>query len=115
MRIADLRVWGHRSGQAGAQQSFDCARDQAAPIGRMVRRSLMACGRWCGAGVLLLLLAAGVAAAQSQGKPKIASDTKEDIKQAQQFAGRGDNALAAGKMNEALADYEQAVKHAPGD
>jgi Flp pilus assembly secretin CpaC len=65
--------------------------------------------------VLLLLLAAGAVSAQSQGKPKIASDRKEDIKQAQQFAERGDNALAAGKMNEALADYEQAVKHAPGD
>jgi len=64
--------------------------------------------------VLLLLLAAGVAA-QSQGKPKISSDTKEDIKQAQQFAERGDKALAAGKMNEALADYQQAVKHAPGE
>src|SRR5258708_27367402 len=107
MKIADSSVLSHTSGRAGAQQ--------AAPIRRMVRRSLMACGKWCGTGVLLLLLAAGLALAQSQGKAKVANDTKEDIKQAQQLAERGDKAFAAGNMNEALADYEQAVKHAPGD
>jgi hypothetical protein len=64
---------------------------------------------------LLLLLAAGVASGQSHGKTKVANDTKEDIKQAQQLAERGDQAFAAGNMNEALADYEQAVKQAPGD
>jgi len=75
----------------------------------------MACGKWCGTGVLLLLLAAGVASGQSHGKLKVANDTKDDIKQAQQLAERGDTAFAAGNMNEALADYGQAVKHAPGD
>ncbi|HMH78834.1 MAG TPA: FG-GAP-like repeat-containing protein [Candidatus Acidoferrum sp.] len=75
----------------------------------------MAWGKCCGTAVLALLLAAGVALAQSHGKAKVANDTKEDSKQAQQLAERGDGALAAGKMNEALADYEQAVKHAPGD
>jgi len=75
----------------------------------------MAWGKCCGTAVLVLLLAAGVAAGQSHGKPKVANDTKEDIKQAQQLAERGDKAFAAGNINEALADYEQAVKHAPGD
>jgi Flp pilus assembly secretin CpaC len=75
----------------------------------------MACGKWCGTGVLLLLLAAGVASGQSHDKAKVADDTKGDIKQAQQLAERGDRAFAAGNMNEALAEYEQAVKQAPGD
>src|SRR6266851_5319228 len=109
MKIADssVLVLSHTSGRARAQH--------AAPIGRMVRRRLMACGKWCGTGVLLLLLVAGVASGQALGKAKVANDTKEDIKQAQQLAERGDRAFAAGNMNGALADYEQAVKHAPGD
>ena len=73
----------------------------------------MVCGKWCGAGVLLL--AAGLASGQSHGKTKVADDTKQDIQQAQQLAERGDKAFAAGNMKEALADYEQAVKRAPGD
>src|ERR1700720_4195074 len=107
MKIADSSVLSDTSGRASAQH--------ATPIRRMVRRSLMACGKCCGSGVLLLLLAAGGASGQSLGKAKVANDTKEDIKQAQQLAERGDKAFAAGNMNEALADYEQAVKHAPGD
>src|SRR5258708_1896145 len=107
MKIADSSVLSHTSGRARTQH--------AAPIRRMVGRSLLACGKWCGTGVLLLLLAAGVASGQSHDKAKVANDTKEDIKQAQQLADRGDKAFAAGNMNEALADYEQAVKHAPGD
>src|SRR6266849_9007418 len=105
MKIADSSVFSHRSGQAGAQH--------VAPLRRMVRP--MAWGKFCGTAVLVLLLEAGAAAGQSHGKPKVANDTKEDIKQAQQLAERGDQAFAAGNINEALADYEQAVKHAPGD
>ena len=61
------------------------------PLRRMVRQSLMACGKVrVVQRVLLLLLAAGVASAQSHGKAKVANDTKEDIKQAQQLAERGD-------------------------
>src|SRR4029077_12334425 len=107
MKIADSSVLSHTSGRARAQH--------AARMRRMVRQSLMACGKCCGTGVLLLLLAAGGAAGQSHGTAKVANDTKEDIKQAQQLAERGDKAFAAGNMNEALADYEQAVKQAPGD
>jgi Flp pilus assembly secretin CpaC len=65
--------------------------------------------------VSLCLLAATAALGQSANKSQVGKDSKEDIKQAQQLADRGDKAFAAGKMNEALAEYEQAVKHAPGD
>src|SRR5213082_1768178 len=40
---------------------------------------------------------------------------KDDVKHAEQLAERGDKTFAAGKMNEALAAYEQAVKAAPGN
>jgi Flp pilus assembly secretin CpaC len=65
--------------------------------------------------VSLCLLAATAALGQSANKSQVGKDSKEDIRQAQQLADRGDKAFAAGKMNEALAEYEQAVKHAPGD
>jgi Flp pilus assembly secretin CpaC len=71
-------------------------------------------------GALLLLAVAGTAPwgqsqDQSHDRAKVAVDSKEDVKQAQQLADRADKAFAAGRMNEALAEYEQAVKHAPGD
>ncbi len=75
----------------------------------------MAWGKWCGTAALLLLVATGGAWGQSPRKTKVADDSKEDLKQAQQLANRGDAAYSAGQLNEALADYEQAVKHAPGD
>src|SRR6266446_5723550 len=65
--------------------------------------------------VAVSLLVATAALGQSADKSQVGKDSKEDIKQAQQLADRGDKAFAAGKMNEALAEYEQAVKHAPGD
>ena len=40
---------------------------------------------------------------------------KDDVKAAERAAERGDKAAAAGKLQEALADYTQAVKAAPGD
>ena len=60
---------------------------------------------------LLITTASG----QSAGKSQVAGDSKEDIRQAEQLADRGDKSFAAGRMNEALAEYEQAVKRAPGD
>src|SRR5258707_3879347 len=63
----------------------------------------------------MCLLMATTASGQSAHKSQVASDSKEDIKQAQQLADRGDKSFAAGRMNEALAEYEQAVKRAPGD
>src|SRR5258705_4092621 len=108
MRIADSSVSSPTPGQARAQH--------AAPLQRRMRRSrLMAWGKWCGTAALLLLVATGGAWGQSPRKTKVADDSKEDIKQAQELANRGDAACSAGKLNEALADYEQAVKHAPGD
>src|SRR6267154_967429 len=106
MKIADSSVLSHTSGHAGTRH--------AAPLIRRMVRS-MGWGKCCGTAALVLLLAAGVASGQSHGKAKVANDTKEDIQQAQQLAGRGDKAFAAGNMKEALADYEQAVKRAPGD
>ena len=63
-------------------------------------------------------LASGVAASQSAGKPQAkpaATGPKDDAKQAARLADAGDKALAAGKMQDAVADYAQAVKAAPGD
>ena len=51
----------------------------------------------------------------AKGKSRTISARKDDLKQAAKYADAGDKALAAGKMNEALADYRQAVKAAPGD
>src|SRR5260370_16747480 len=109
MKIADSSVLSHRSGQAGAQHSFGCA--QAAPLRRMVRP--MAWGKCCGTAVLVLLLAAGAASGQSHGKAKVANDTKEDIKQAQPLAERGDKPFATGNLNTPLLDSSQLTKHAP--
>jgi Flp pilus assembly secretin CpaC len=66
----------------------------------------------------LCLFSAGESYGQStkapKGKPQI-SAPKDDLKQAAKYVDAADKALAAGKMNEALADYAQAVKAAPGD
>ena len=58
----------------------------------------------------MLSLAAALASAQA---PRPAP--KDDVKAAERAAERGDKAAAAGKLQEALADYTQAVKAAPGD
>ncbi len=65
--------------------------------------------------VAVSLLVATAAWGQSANKSQVSKDSKEDIRQAQQLADRGDKSFATGKWNEALAEYEQAVKHAPGD
>src|SRR4029077_14659415 len=65
--------------------------------------------------VALSLLVGTAAWGQSPGKSQVGKDSKEDVKQAQQLADHGDKSFATGKWNEALAEYEQAVKHAPGD
>jgi hypothetical protein len=41
--------------------------------------------------------------------------SKDDVKGAEKAAERGDKAAASGKLQEAVADYAQAVKAAPGD
>jgi Flp pilus assembly secretin CpaC len=63
----------------------------------------------------MCLLMATTTWGQSGRKSQVAGDSKEDIRQAEQLADRGDKSFAAGRMNEALAEYEQAVKRAPGD
>ena len=63
---------------------------------------------------VLYLLAATFAPAQSSGKTA-KQGPKDDSKQAERLADQGDKAAAAGKLREALADYSQAVKAAPGD
>jgi hypothetical protein len=53
---------------------------------------------------------------QAPAQPAPASkETKEDTKQAEKAAERGDKAAAEGKVPEALADYARAVQLAPGD
>src|SRR6201993_2086647 len=86
--------------------SFGCAQDRAALRQRLARTAFT---------VVLLLLVGTAGWGQSHGQAKVAVDSKEDIKQAQQLADRGDKSFAAGRMNEALAEYEQAVSRAPGD
>src|SRR6202008_4839262 len=86
-----------------------------------VRRGISPVARsWVGrarvvSATLVLLVTCAWASGQAQQKAKVAEDSKEDIKQAQQLAARGDAAYSAGKMNEALADYQEAVKRAPAD
>jgi Flp pilus assembly secretin CpaC len=63
---------------------------------------------------ILLLLAVTVAWPQSTGKSQ-SKGPKDDTRQAEKWAEQGDKAVAAGKMQEALAHYSQAVKAAPGD
>src|SRR5262245_51153675 len=48
-----------------------------------------------------------------QTKPP--QQVKENVKGAEKAADRGDKAAAAGRMDEALAQYEEAVRLAPGD
>ena len=62
----------------------------------------------------LFLLTATLAAAQSSSKA-VKQGPKDDSRQAERLAGEGDKAAAAGKLREALQDYTQAVKAAPGD
>jgi Flp pilus assembly secretin CpaC len=62
----------------------------------------------------LFLLAATLAPAQSSSKAA-KQGPKDDSRQAERLAGEGDKAAAAGKLREALRDYTQAVKAAPGD
>src|SRR5262245_30551331 len=63
-------------------------------------------------GVFLL----GPAEAQTPAKQtKPPQQVKEDVKGALKAADRGDQAAARGQMEEALADYDAAVRMAPGD
>ncbi len=91
MKIADSRQeWTTAAGAAGRLERVFCV-------------------------IALGLLVATSALGQTENKSLVGRDAKEDIRQAQQLADRGDKAFAAGKLNEALAEYEQAVKRAPGD
>src|SRR5215831_8743662 len=70
----------------------------------------------------LTLLTCGVfvlgptAEAQTPAKQtKPPQQVKEDVKGALKAADRGDQAAALGRMEEALADYDAAVRMAPGD
>jgi len=53
-------------------------------------------------------------ASKSRGKATI-SGPQDDPKQAAKLADAGDKAIAAGKMQEGLRDYDRAVRAAPGD
>src|SRR5215471_10518365 len=64
-------------------------------------------------GVFLLGPAAEAQTPAKQTKPP--QQVKEDVKGALKAADRGDQAAARGRMEEALADYDAAVRMAPGD
>jgi Flp pilus assembly secretin CpaC len=86
----------------------DSQRTQRLPASSLAARVISA---WALAVfALLFLFASGGTAGQSQDKPP-----KEDVKQAEKLAERGDKAAAAGKLQEALAEYQMAVRTAPGD
>jgi len=63
---------------------------------------------------LACVLAGGLVWGQSAKKAHNAGP-RDDLKEAQKLADAGDRAMAAGKMQEGVADYEAAVKAAPGD
>src|SRR5262249_4228589 len=65
-------------------------------------------------GVLLL----GLTTASAQNRAKQAApheQVKEDVKGAEKAADRGDKAAAEGQIDQALANYDDAVRLAPGD
>jgi len=64
-------------------------------------------------GVFLLGPAAEAQTPAKQTTPP--QQVKEDVKGALKAADRGDQAAARGRMEEALADYDAAVRMAPGD
>ena len=53
--------------------------------------------------------------AQNSAKQGTVQPVKEDLKAAQKAADQGDKAASAGKIDEALANYDNAVRLAPGD
>jgi Flp pilus assembly secretin CpaC len=65
--------------------------------------------------MVLLLSVAGVCAQAPTKQAKPAQQSKEDGKGAEKAADQGDKLAAAGKMEEALARYDAAVRLAPGD
>src|SRR5262245_51232843 len=67
------------------------------------------------AGIVLYLSAAGVFAQAPTKQDKPAQQIKEDVKGAAKAADQGDTAAATGKIDEALARYDAAVRLAPGD
>src|SRR5882762_4376250 len=64
----------------------------------------------------MVLLLGSLAWSQPQApQSKQISAPKDDVKQAQKAAERGDKAATEGKLDEALRDYQDAMKAAPGD
>ena len=82
--------------------------------GRSCRFSC-ACSPALATGMALLLSVAGVCAQAPTKQAKPAQQSKEDGKGAEKAADQGDKLAAAGKMEEALARYDAAVRLAPGD
>src|SRR6187399_2620245 len=64
-------------------------------------------------GMLLASVAGEAQTPAKQTKPP--QQVKEDAKGAEKAADRGDQAAAAGRMEEALSEYDTAVRLAPGD
>jgi len=83
----------------------------AAPHGLSIKRAaaiLFAFG-------VSMLSPASAKAQTSEKQTKQPQQVKADVKGAEKAADRGDKAAAAGKIDEALANYDAAVRMAPGD
>ena len=65
----------------------------------------------------MLVPLAAIAGGQAKNgqNPAPSKASKDDLKQAEKLADQADKAAAAGKMREALADYQDAVRAAPGN
>jgi len=89
----------------------DSSREWRKPLSSQPAARLSALALLAMASLLLTVTAAWT---QSPNKTPV-SGTKDDTKRAEKWSEQGDRAAAAGNMQEALADYDQAVKAAPGD
>ncbi|HEU0368047.1 MAG TPA: hypothetical protein VFR42_02475, partial [Candidatus Acidoferrum sp.] len=85
------------------------------PAAQRSRRVFGACVLLVPTAMALFAGTAGLLAQAPAKQAKPAQQIKEDVKGAEKAADQGDKAAAAGKMDEALARYDAAIRLAPGD
>src|SRR5436305_15028897 len=68
----------------------------------------LACALCMAAGATISAQSNPMPSRSAAGREAAERGPKDDVKHAEQLAERGDKAFAAGEMNDALADYEQA-------
>jgi Flp pilus assembly secretin CpaC len=117
MKIADLRKKqvAPRLGVGSEKNSVLRQPGLRCPPGRWPIRTVFVILAVAALGILLSHVAwAQQSSSKSRGESPIAGP-KDDVKQAERLADAGDKAAAAGKMQDALANYARAVKAAPGN